>query len=308
MKKSIRTLKRAFKGGLIKTVRMYYISIPLILFFALVITLSGFIGFGAGFSKHLSSVFQNRINMVVYFDRNTSDETVKQIVETVNQDAEIKKTKFQTKEEVLENFKKKHEGNQATLQALSEIGINPFGSSLVVFAKNVNSYEGISLKVKQISESLKTSNISPVEDINFEDNKQAINTFSDMLNKINTVLYLLIFVLSFVLFFTIYIALRFATQGDREEMKIMKLIGASNSLILGPTSVMGAVCGFFGALIALLVLYFIADYATAYTISFDGFNLLTWYVQNFKNYFTYTVSFGVIFGFLGSYLAVRRHI
>jgi cell division protein FtsX len=88
----------------------------------------------------------------------------------------------------------------------------------------------------------------------------------------------------------------------------MKLVGAPTMLMIGPTTVMGILSGLLGAFFSLFILYFLAQQMTPYTMSFSGFDLMSWYVKNIQYFMLFTVSFGFIIGFLGSILAIRRHL
>jgi cell division transport system permease protein len=308
MKRFLRATGRAGKSGMVKAFRLYYITIPLAIFFMLVITLAGFASFGYALSNHISNSFENRINMVVYFDKQASDDLVNAIVTKVQERTDVRKVNFHSKEDALETFKQKHETETSVLESLGEIGTNPFGASLVVFAKDSSLYESMAADIKALGEEIKTGSLSPVEEINYEEHKLAIEKFTGMLAKADKVAFILVIALSLMLLFTLYLALRFVTQNDREEVKIMKLVGAGNILTVGPTAVVGGVSGFFGALASLVILYFSADYLTRYTLTFDEFNVLQYFVTNFEIYFIVAVSFGLLFGVLGSILAVRRHL
>lgn len=308
MKKFFRSITRVFKGGTVKAIRLYYLTIPLILFFSLVMVVAGFSSFGYTLSKHITNIFENRINMVVYFDRNVDDATLTQITENINGRPDVEKTVLHTSAEALEIFKQRHETETTIMQSLSEIGTNPFGASLVVYAKDTSGYELLASDINALNENYKSGNLLPIEEINYEEHKIAVDRFAGMLKKIDALAYFLFVMLSLILLFTLYLALRFATQGDREEIKVMKLVGAPNILILGPTAVMAGLCGFVGAIISLILLYFAADYLSAYTMVFDGFNLLSWYIANIYNFIFGLIAFGVLFGMLGSVLAIKRHL
>jgi cell division protein FtsX len=129
-----------------------------------------------------------------------------------------------------------------------------------------------------------------------------------MLKRGEVIFSIILILVSLALLFIVYLALRFATQGDREEIKVMKLVGASNMLMIGPTAVMGITAGIIGGILSLFVLYFLAREMTPYTNSFSNFNLLMWYIKYLPYFIGFSLGFGIIIGFCGSVLAVRRHL
>jgi cell division transport system permease protein len=309
MSKFFRTLNRSIKSGFVKFGRLYYISVPLSLFFALIITLCGLLAFGYGFSNHLNNSINSRVNVVVYFDRQSPDDLTKELVGKVEQNQLVKRIDFSSRERNLEVFKERNKNNPTALQALSEIGINPFGASLVVFARDTRDYESINKTLVDLKESYKSSDgSSPIESITYEENKAAISQLANMLSKGKAALFGLMLVLGAILFFVLFLAQRLASQYDREEIKIMKIVGAPTILTIGPSGVMGGLAGFVGSIIALFVLYFIALKSKVYTDAFDNFDMLYWYTNNINQFILYTILTATLIGFFFSLIAARRHL
>jgi cell division transport system permease protein len=179
---------------------------------------------------------------------------------------------------------------------------------VVVFAKDPSKYAQIYNDFKILNDKHTDFPVKPIEDISYEKHKVAIEKFAKMLQRGEIVFAILLIAVSIMLLFIVYLALRFATQSDKDEIKIMKLVGAPTVLIVGPTTVMGVLSGVLGAFISLLVLYFLAKEISGFSVSFAGFNVLLWYMKNIQYFIIFTISFGVIIGFFGSLLAIRRHL
>jgi cell division protein FtsX len=308
MIKFFRTVNRVIKSGIQKSGRKFYIFLPLVLFFTLVTTIGGFAYMSYGFSQVVAESFKNKVNIVVYFDRRVYDETVKQIVNQITTRSDIQKTDFTARDAALAEFKERHKSDPITLQALTEIGGNPFGSSLVVVAKDPSNYEQISKEINSMGANYKNQNINPIEYVSYDTHKEAIDGFASMLRKLDIVAGILFVILAAVLFFTMYLGLRLATESDRDEIHIMKLVGAKNLLMAGPTAVMGSLSGLVGSFISLFGLYFGAKYLMPYTSVVGNFNIMSWFMSQLQWFILGTVGFGIVFGFLGGYFAVRRYL
>jgi cell division protein FtsX len=309
MTKFFRTLNRSIKSGFTKFGRMYYVSLPLSLFFTLIITLCGLLSFTFAFSNHLTETVTAKINIVTYFNKGTSDALALEISNKIKERSDVKKIDFIDKAMALQTFKERRVNDSVSMQALSEIGVNPFGASVVVYANDTRQYELLAKEIVNIGDSYKGKNeISPIETVNYTENKLVIERLANMLRKGESALFVLVIVLLVILLLVLYLALRLATQGDREEIKVMKLVGAPILLIMGPAAVMGALSGLLGGFISLFILYFIAQKASVYTMAFDNFNLLFFYTNHVNTFIIYIFVFGIVFGFIGSMLAVRRHM
>lgn len=308
MKKFYRNFIRVWRTGLTKSVRMMHIFLPLVLFFTLVITFAGAFFFAYGVGSHLINDFQSKLNIVVYFDRNTPVSIINEITQKIQSRADVSQIESISTTQALEAFREKHANEPLTIQALNETGGNPFGASIVIFAKDPVSYSQINDDVLKINNEYKEENIVPIEDISYTNHKVAIDRFAKMLKKGEVIFLIILILVSLILLFIVYLALRFATQGDKEEIKVMKLVGAPTMLMLGPTTVMGITSGLLGGILSLFLLYFLARELTPYTLAFSGLNLLSWYIKYLFYFIFFNFSFGIIIGFCGSLLAVRRHL
>lgn len=308
MKKFFRNFIRVWRGGLTKSLRMMHIFLPLTLFFTLVISFTGAFFLAYGMVNDLIINFENKLNIVVYFDRNSKQVDVDTIVQQIQSNTSVSQIEFISPDQALQAFKEKHKDEEGTMEALEETGTNPFGPSVVVFAKDPSSYESINNFVKKLNDDYSDEDIKPIEDISYENHKVAIDRFGAMLKKGEVIFSIVIVLVSIVLLFIVYLALRFATQGDRDEIKVMKLVGAPTLLMVGPTTVMGITSGILGGVLAVFILYFLAREMTPYTLSFSNFNLILWYIKHLIYFIGFNVVFGLVIGFCGSLLAIRRHL
>lgn len=308
MKKFYRNFIRVWKTGFTKSLRMMHIFLPLILFFTIVITFSGAFFFAYGMATDVIKTFESKLNIVVYFDRKTSQGDIDKVVQQIQERADVSQVEYISPAQALEAFKDRHKTEESTMEALDETGENPFGASVVVFAQNPTDYEKIASDLVILNDSYKDDEQPPIEDISYENHKVAIDRFGKMLQKGEVIFSIILIIVSIILIFIVYLALRFATQSDREEIKVMKLVGAPTMLMVGPTAVMGISSGVIGGILSLFVLYFLAREMTPYTLSFSSFNLILWYLKHLPYFILFNTAFGLIIGFCGSVLAVRRHL
>jgi cell division transport system permease protein len=96
---------------------------------------------------------------------------------------------------------------------------------------------------------------------------------------------------------------------SREEISVMRLVGASTQYIRGPFVVTGIMYGVIAGLITLFLLYAISLYLASSTeYFFGGVNLTTYFISNFSQIFVIILGSGVFLGAVSSYLAVRRYL
>ena len=98
----------------------------------------------------------------------------------------------------------------------------------------------------------------------------------------------------------------------REEIAIMKYIGAKDSFVRAPFIFEGVLIGLVGAAIPLVMLYFIYDKAINYVLTkFELLrNILDFLpvVQVYKTLLPVGLALGIGIGFMGSFFTIRKHL
>jgi len=215
----------------------------------------------------------------------------------------VKTVTFVSKSAALDNFRNNNKNNLEILNALKELGKNPLSPSLVIVPKDFDNSASLIT-------SLKTLESDAIESRDFSDNSAILEKINFITSRVNEVglFLILIFVLTSLL--VVYNAIRVAIYTHRQEIEIMRLVGASNFFIYMPylcsafvyavMSIMVVVISFY-PLLTILQPYlevFFTDYSV---------NILTYYVNNFLVIFG--LQFLVVFGITlaASLLAARKY-
>ena len=127
--------------------------------------------------------------------------------------------------------------------------------------------------------------------------------------------YISVAIIAILLAVSIFLISNTVTMGitvRREEIAIMKYIGAKDGFVRAPFVIEGLLIGFIGALIPLLVLYFMYDKAIAYIMAkFSLLNNIVEFLPVLTVYRTLLpvgVALGVGIGFVGSFFTIRKHL
>ena len=116
---------------------------------------------------------------------------------------------------------------------------------------------------------------------------------------------LLLVIMSIVITFN---TVRLAIYISREEISVMRLVGASNKYVRGPFVVEGIIYGFVASIITLTVFWGLTYYFGSFTQRMFGINIFDYYSDNFINIFATIILSGVLLGMVSSYLAVRKYL
>ena len=103
--------------------------------------------------------------------------------------------------------------------------------------------------------------------------------------------------------------IRLAIYNFRQEISVMRLVGAGNNFIRGPFIISGTLYGLMGAILAGILLYPASFWVTVATATFfGGIDLTIYYVSNLGQIFMVLLLSGILLGMVSSYLAVRRYL
>ncbi|MCD8508168.1 MAG: FtsX-like permease family protein [Candidatus Pacebacteria bacterium] len=145
--------------------------------------------------------------------------------------------------------------------------------------------------------------------MNFRQNEQVINRLNTL---IRTTQSLGFFVSLFFIIISILISfntIRLAIYNSREEIGIMRLVGAQNRYIRGPFVVEGLLYGVVSTVLTVLILIPVTLWLSkATTTFFGGLDLFAYYINNLFQIFLILLVVGMLLGMISSFIAVRRYL
>ncbi len=300
--------KRTLTAGLRGFYRNRTVSLSSI--FILTITLSivtSFYLFRAVFDYTLEQV-KEKVDVRIYFTVDATEEQVTEVKAKLLGLTDVKEVTYVSREQALLDFKKKHEGDQLTLQALDELGSNPFGASLSVVAKDTSRYEAIANQLGEGSGLLgDTKNV--VDKVNYYQIKDSIDKLNNIIGWTNTVGFWLSVIFVLMSCMIVYNTIRLAIFVYRDEIAVMKLVGASNMFIRGPFIVESVLYSLVATLITLVLFFPATIWLTKKTVFFfEGMNIHAFYTEHFFTLAASLLIFGALLTVMSSLLAVRKYL
>jgi len=253
---------------------------------------------------------RSKVDVNVYFVTTTEEEDILALKRQLEALPEVQSVAYVSAEQALENFRVRHENDQLTLQALDELGENPLGAVLNVRANDPSQYGTIAEFLKSGNALSKNGN-QIVDKVNYfqEQHKNAIDRLTKIIKsgqQIGLAILTLFIVTSILITFN---TIRLAIYTSREEISVMRLVGASNMYIRGPFIISGILYGFLSGLVVLLLFYPMTYWLGSTTADFfGGVNIFEYYLGHFAFVLFVIVGSGILLGALSSYLAVRRYL
>lgn len=301
-------VKRVFKYGVVNFFRNGFVSLSSLLVMTITLfILTSIIILGGLFTYTLNSV-KDKVDVNVYFVTTATETNVLTIKKSLEALPEVETVEYVSRETALANFKERHKGDQLTLQALDELGNNPLGAALNVKAKDPSQYSGIA-EFLSGSNVLFISGTSIIDKVNYAQNKVVIDRLTNIIKSANAVGLWIVFIFVLISIIITFNTIRLSIYMAKDEISVMRLVGASGRYVKGPFIVSGVLCGVLSAIIILLF-FAIATFFINHSYSeyFSGFNMFRFYAKNIIYIGLIVGGCGVIFGSLASYLAVRKYL
>lgn len=171
---------------------------------------------------------QNEVQVAVYFVPGTSEATEKAVRGYLLGLSQVKTVEVITAEQALDNFKEKNAGKPTVLAALEEVGNNPFGDAVVVSAKDPEDFAFI-------IEAIKTPEFAPaIKQTDYTDYQVVIEKLKSFTDKLRLTGLILAGFFGLISILIIFNAIRIAIYVHRDEIAIMKLVGAQDWFIRAP--------------------------------------------------------------------------
>lgn len=254
-------------------------------------------------SSFLISSLKRRIDISVYFKDEAKEEDILHVKSELLKLPEVRKVVFVSKEEALEQFKERHKTNPVLMESLEAVGENPFLPSLSIQAKEAGQYG----KIVNFLKSPAYADI--IEKIDYLSRKPVIEkvfSLTALLKKTGIALAVSSVFLSILVTFS---TIRLAILNASEEIKIQRLVGASNNFIRGPFLVQGMLGGIISALLAFFLLFLLLFFAgPKFEVLFPGLNLFLFFKKKMLFIFLVQLFSGIGLGIVSSIIAMGRYL
>ena len=257
------------------------------------------------------------VAITVFFNDDATEEQKKEIGEQLESRDDVSEVKDVSADDAWAEFQKEYFGDNPEL-AEGFKDDNPLAGSdnYEVYMKTV---KGDNKDLIAKSKSLSATQQDLVKFAQSLDGVRQVNKSDVVANTLSSVnmlvAYVSIAIIAILLGVSIFLISNTVTTGitvRKEEIAIMKYIGAKDFVVRSPFVIEGLIIGLFGAVIPLALLYFLYDKAVVYIM--EKFSILKNIITFLPvgNVYIYLLPIGLVMGigigFLGSYFTVRKHL
>jgi len=301
-------IKRMLVSGGKNFARGGAVSVATVLIMTVTLGIIGSLIFLSAILSYTLNTIKEKVDVSVYFVTTASEQDILSVKDRLESLPQVSSVIYTSADDALVAFRERHANDQLTLQALDELGGNPLDASLEIRAKDPSEYESI-VSFLEASPALSVGGASIVDRINYAQNKEVIDRLSLAIKATQEIGFAVVILFALASILIAFATIRLAIYTAKDEIGVMRLVGAPNSYIRGPFIIAGVITGVIAAAIVLLVLLPATWYAGVKTAGwFGGFNIASYYASNFGFVFIIILSSGIALGAIASIFAIRRYL
>ena len=293
--------KNFVRNGLLSTATTAIVTLSLVVFAGLV--------FANAMTNSLVGFLKDKIDISVYFQLNTPEDEILNVQQALQRLPQVKSVDYISADQALQIFKDRHKDEPDIAQSLQQLNTNPLEASLDIKAYDPSNYGGI-------ADYLNGPDLRQyIDKVDYSQNQQAIENLAAIITNVNRAGLLVTILLSLIAGLVVFNTIRLVIYSNRDEIGIMRAVGASNMFVRGPYLVEGVLIGVLAAVISLLLILIalllsplIYTSSATFDVSIPGFNVMGYFAGNFLKLLIYQILFGVCLTTFSSFIAVKRYL
>jgi len=297
-------IKRILKLGFVNFWRNGLVSVSSVLAMTITLFAIGSIYLGTNFLNSALGEVKNKVDISVAFKIDSPEEEILALKKDLTLLPEVKEVIYSSREQELVAFRERHQDNAILISSLDEVG-NPFGARLNIRAVDPNQYEKIAKFINSKNDPSAGGN-NIIDQVSYK--KDVVDKMANLIKTSERVGWAVALVLALLSIFAVFNTISLAIYTSREEISVMRLVGAGSPYVKGPFMIEGVIAGLIASLLALALLYPSVLWVRDTTAGvYGGINLVSFYFTNFGQIFALLLGSGILLGLLASYWAVRRY-
>ncbi|RHW02696.1 ABC transporter permease [Clostridiaceae bacterium OF09-1] len=252
--------------------------------------------------QHFVREAEEGVAVTVLFDEGTTEDEILEIGQGLTKRDGVSEVVYVSADEAWKSYQEKYfEGNPEVAEAFVDDNPLANSSNLEIYMKDISKQDDLVTYIESLDK---------VRKVNRSDSVASMLT--DFNRLVSYVSVAIIGLLLAVAIFLINNTVAIGISVRREEIGIMRLIGAKNSFIKAPFLIEGIVIGLVGAIFPLILLYFLYNKLITYVgTQFTGLNNVMDFLpaaQLFQTLLPVGMALGVGIGFFGSIVTIQRHL
>ena len=250
---------------------------------------------------------EQRVDVSATFRESATEAQIQSIADEIASREDVEDVRIITSEEALDQFRMRRGDDPLIEESLRELGENPLTGSIFVVATEPRFYSNISGQ-------LESEKYEPfIEKVNFNDLRPAISKLITITNTVRNAAFIVTVTFAILVVLIMFNTVRMAIYSFREEIDIMRLVGASNWFIRGPFVLESIFVAFLAVALSTLIQYpllnAIAPRLQAFFLTEPGqFDIFAYAVEHWATIIGIQAALAASLATLSSMIAIRRYL
>lgn len=299
---------RIIRAGMLNFVRNAWLAMAAMAIMVITLTIILFSVIANATFNNTVQQIEDKINISVYLKDSVTEKQKDAFIASLNRLENVEKVTYLSKDQALKVYMEQNKGNEQLLSAINETD-NPLPATIQIKPHSLSKIDEIrSFVLKPESLALQSDTMS--DSGNRREAIDNITKATQILGRVGVIAVALFALISVLIIFN---TIRMTIFNRRDELQIMRLLGASTSFIRGPFVVETVIYGVLSAIISILIInaLFVTASASLQATSFGLLDIS--YSQEFfgKYYWELLASqltLGILIGAVSSMIATRRYL
>jgi len=299
-----RVLRSAFQNFW----RNVWLSVATLAIMVITLLMVSFLYFANVFGVEVLRNIQEKVDLSVTFKENVQEEYITAIADELEARQDVQEVTIITSERALDIFRGRHTEDPLIEESLQELEDNPLPATLYILATEPRFYE-------VIAKQLEADKYAPfIESVNFENSRGVIERLISLISSVKSVGLIITAFFALLVVLIMFNTVRLAIYSFREEIDIMRLVGASRWFIQGPFVVEAILVALLAVGIANGILYPLLNTTAPHLQRFffdaqgQQFNIYGYALSNWTIVIGLQILLAVLLAALSSTVAVRRYL
>ncbi len=310
----LRSGSRIFKYGAIGFARNIWLSIASTLVMTITLIILFITVIASAILSSTADMMREKIDITIYFKPTTSITALGQMASIMSDDNNVKSVEVSTSEDEYNQFLKDNANDESLMAALDdeamrELMISTMQATMRIKVYNIDDLSSIE-NIVNTNRTFMTT-IDQEKPPTYDVNRAEIETITSWANIARNGGIILSIIFLAISILVIFNTIRMAIFSRREEIYMMKLVGADNSFIRGPFLIEAQICGIISGIIASTIGY-IGFHALAPHLEKYGINIseissvleTSWLVV----VYIVIIIIGILIGTISSSLAIHKYL
>lgn len=308
MSRNLITLWRIIHTGTLNFMRNLSLAIAAMAVMVVTLTIVLFsIITNATFTDTIAQI-TNKIDISVFLKDSDTPEQTEHLISELKALPNVRSVSYLTKAQALQQYEAQNAGNQQLLTAINETS-NPLPATILIKPINLDEIRGIKTFLTQSDVAALQSDQPSYSG----DRETAINHITHATDVLREIGVFTVAIFAVICALIIFNTIQMAIFNRRDEITIMRLLGASTNYIRGPFVVESAIYGILSAIFSILIINS-AFVAASGALQASSLGLLdigyanSYFDQHFFLLLTIQLMVGIVIGTVSSVIATRRYL